>query len=81
VDAVLLGWCGANAPDDIWMGMQFVVWSRLATIYYFAHFLIIIPYLGLFEKPKQPPASISESVLGGGTGGAAAAAAKPMEKA
>ena len=81
VDAILLGWCGANAPDDVWMGLQFVVWSRLATAYYFLHFLVIIPYLGLFERPKQPPASIADSVLGGGTGAAAVAAAKPMEKA
>ena len=26
---VLLGWCGANAPDDVWLGLEFVVWSRL----------------------------------------------------
>jgi quinol-cytochrome oxidoreductase complex cytochrome b subunit len=81
VDCILLGWCGANAPDDVWMGMQFVVWSRIATVYYFVHFLVIIPYLGLFERPKQPPTSIAEAVLGGGSGAAAAATAKPMEKA
>jgi quinol-cytochrome oxidoreductase complex cytochrome b subunit len=81
VDCILLGWCGANAPDDVWMGMQFVVWSRIATVYYFVHFLVIIPYLGLFERPKQPPASIAEAVLGGGSGAAAAVTAKPMEKA
>jgi len=80
-DCVLLGWCGANAPDDVWMGMEFVVWSRIGTIYYFAHFLLIVPYLGLFEKPKQPPASIAKPVLGGGAGALAAVAAEPMEKA
>ena len=81
VDCVLLGWCGANQPDAIWLGMEFVIWSRLATLYYFAYFLVIIPYLGLFEKPIQPPASIADAVLGGGKADTAAAAAKPMEKA
>ncbi|HKK28831.1 MAG TPA: cytochrome b/b6 [Alphaproteobacteria bacterium] len=79
-DCILLGWCGANSPDDTWLGIEFVVWSRLATAYYFAHFLLIIPYLGLFEKTKQPPASIAEPVLGGGPAGAVVATAKPMEK-
>ncbi len=80
-DCVLLGWCGAHAPDDVWLGMGFVFWSRIGTIFYFVYFLVIIPYLGLFERPKQPPASISEPVLGGGAAGMAAAPAKPMEKA
>jgi ubiquinol-cytochrome c reductase cytochrome b/c1 subunit len=81
LNCILLGWCGANSPDDVWMGLEFLVWSRLATVFYFGYFLVIIPYLGLFERPIQPPASIAESVLGGGKGAAAAAAAKPMEKA
>ena len=39
--------------------------DRLAifTFYYFAHFLIILPMLGLVEKTKPLPNSISESVL------------------
>jgi len=36
--------------------------------------------LGIFERPKPVPKSISEAVLGGGTSGAASTA-KPMEKA
>ena len=39
--------------------------SRVATTYYFVHFLFIIPFLGFFEKTKPLPISISEPVLGG----------------
>jgi ubiquinol-cytochrome c reductase cytochrome b/c1 subunit len=34
------------------------------TVYYFAFFLIIMPLLGIFEKTKPLPNSISDSVLG-----------------
>ena len=36
---------------------------RSATVWYFAHFFIIVPALGYFEKPKPLPDSISEAVL------------------
>lgn len=65
-DAVLLGFCGANPPEGIW-----VIASRLATVYYFAHFLIILPILGRVERTRPLPASISAPVLGGGLAGAA----------
>jgi quinol-cytochrome oxidoreductase complex cytochrome b subunit len=38
--------------------------SRIFTVYYFAFFLIVMPLLGIFEKTKPLPNSISESVLG-----------------
>ena len=38
--------------------------AQLATAYYFAFFLIILPLLGLFETPKRMPNSITEAVLG-----------------
>ena len=41
-----------------------MILSRLFTFYYFAYFLIILPLLGVFEKTKPLPNSISESVLG-----------------
>jgi len=44
---------------------QRVAIARVLTIYYFAHFIVILPLLGLFEKTKPLPNSISESVLGG----------------
>ena len=38
--------------------------SRILTIYYFLHFLVLFPVLGLVERPQSLPSSISESVLG-----------------
>src|ERR1700681_1316454 len=54
-----LGYLGSNPPEG-W----YVIFARLFTIYYFAYFLIILPILGLVEKTKPLPNSISESILG-----------------
>jgi ubiquinol-cytochrome c reductase cytochrome b/c1 subunit len=74
---ILLGVCGAHKPEGIW-----VVLSRVCTLWYYLHFLVITPVLGKLETPLPLPDSISRAVLqtGGGPlpGGATA---KPMEKA
>jgi hypothetical protein len=54
-----------------------VTYGQLGTLYYFLFFLVILPLLGWFERPKPLPKSIAEPVLGGG----ALAGAKTMEKA
>ena len=54
-----LGWLGAKPAEGI-----YVVLARILTVYYFAHFIIILPLLGIFEKTKPLPNSISDSVLG-----------------
>ncbi len=72
--AVLLGWLGSKPPEGV-----YVTLSRLATAYYFIHFLVILPLLGTFEKTKPLPASIADSVLGSSYGGAHAAAAAAPE--
>ena len=41
--------------------------ARVATAYYFIHFLIILPVLGYKEKTIPIPLSIMEPVLGGST--------------
>jgi ubiquinol-cytochrome c reductase cytochrome b/c1 subunit len=73
-----LGVCGAHRPEGIW-----VVLSRICTLYYFLHFLVLLPLLGKLERPLPLPESISKPVLGRRGGGPlpGAAAAKPMEKA
>ncbi len=38
--------------------------SQILTLYYFAFFLLILPILGLTERPKNEPESIAKSVLG-----------------
>jgi ubiquinol-cytochrome c reductase cytochrome b subunit len=76
VACILLGYAGSQPAEGIWL-----IIARVASIYYFAHFLIILPLLGKLERPRPLPASISEPVLKGGGRLATAAAAKPMEKA
>jgi quinol-cytochrome oxidoreductase complex cytochrome b subunit len=56
-----LGWLGSKPAEG-----GYVIAARILTTYYFAHFLIILPLLGFFEKTKPVPNSISESVLKGG---------------
>jgi ubiquinol-cytochrome c reductase cytochrome b subunit len=66
-----LGYLGSQPPEG-----GYVIAARILTAYYFIHFLVILPLLGLFETPKPRPASISEAVLGG-SGRPAASAAAP----
>ena len=41
-----------------------VVWlSRILAVYYYAYFLVVLPLLGLKEKPLPVPESISSPVL------------------
>jgi ubiquinol-cytochrome c reductase cytochrome b subunit len=79
VVCILLGWLGAKPAEGI-----YVIAARIATAYYFAHFLIVLPLLGFFEKPLPMPNSIVESVLGHSVKGAGGmpvgAAAEPQAK-
>ena len=59
-DVLVLGYCGGKPAEE-----PYVMLSQIATMYYFAHFLIILPILSWVEKTKPLPASISESVLHG----------------
>lgn len=57
VAMLALGYAGAKPPEGaaVWIG-------RVATIYYFLHFLVIVPVLGKFEKTLPLPKSIHEEV-------------------
>jgi ubiquinol-cytochrome c reductase cytochrome b/c1 subunit len=57
-DVVVLGICGANPPEG-W----YVPIAQLATVYYFFHFLILLPVLGKIERPLPLPPSIADAVL------------------
>ncbi|MEQ9346205.1 MAG: cytochrome b N-terminal domain-containing protein [Thalassospira sp.] len=66
IDTFILGYCGAKAPDDNFMGipgLRLIVMGQLSTLYYFAHFLVVMPLVGKMERTKPLPVSISESVL------------------
>lgn len=62
-----LGWCGAKNPDDYVLGIEgfkFLYLGQFLTLYYFVYFLVILPVMGIVEKPKERPASIEAAVLG-----------------
>jgi ubiquinol-cytochrome c reductase cytochrome b subunit len=65
-----LGYLGSQPAQG-----GYVIASRILTAYYFIHFIIILPVLGLIERPKPLPASITEAVLAK-SGGAEEAGAK-----
>ena len=55
-----LGYVGAMPAEGLYLLI-----ARVATAYYFIHFLIILPVLGFKEKTIPLPLSITEPVLGG----------------
>ena len=91
----ILGCVGAQTPDDpfyLWLVFFSIYFGyadgfylsalfvgKVATLWYFLHFLVILPLLGKMERPLPLPDSISQPVLGGGSVGTDPA--KPMEKA
>ena len=58
VTVILLGYLGAKPPEGIYL-----ILARIATAYYFVHFLILLPLLGRYEKNDPLPMSISDPVL------------------
>jgi ubiquinol-cytochrome c reductase cytochrome b subunit len=69
LDCVLLGYAGSQSTDAaLALGAVQVplLWlARLGTAYYFAYFWVLMPLVGLIEKPKPLPESIAKPVLGG----------------
>ena len=92
VACLVLGLCGAKLPDDpvipglasFTLGdaqLNSYVWlSRIASLYYFAYFLVILPVLGLIETPLPVPESISAPVLSHPASAPAGAVASPEKR-
>ena len=59
-DVLILGYVGAMPAEGLYLLI-----ARVATAYYFLHFLVILPILGLKERTLPIPLSITEPVLGG----------------
>jgi len=55
---LVLGWVGSQHPE----GAPLII-GRVATVYYFLHFLVLLPLVSRIEKPKPLPESISQPVL------------------
>ena len=72
IDCLVLGYIGGQPVNATTLTV-----GRIAEIWYFAHFLVILPVLGKFERPLPLPTSIAQAVL---KGGAPATARAPMEK-
>lgn len=55
IDFVVLTWVGAQVPNELnsWI-------SLIASAYWFGYFLVIMPLLGVLEKPLPQPATIEE---------------------
>ena len=58
IDVIVLGYIGAKPPEG-----TYLIIGRIATIYYFVHFILIMPLLGFKEKTNPLPMSISDPVL------------------
>jgi ubiquinol-cytochrome c reductase cytochrome b subunit len=72
IDVLILGVCGVKPVEQPWIAI-----SQLATMYYFLHFLVILPLISRFETPLPLPSSITDSVLHGETAEAAPAGQTP----
>ncbi len=75
-DFFLLMWCGAMPAEQ-----PYVIISQLATFYWFGFFLVILPLLGVLEKPLPLPATIEEDFQAhyGKKGGDGASHTQPAE--
>lgn len=50
LNCFVLGWIGGKPPEGVYL-----IIGRLATLYYFVHFLIFLPFLPRYEKTKPLP--------------------------
>jgi ubiquinol-cytochrome c reductase cytochrome b subunit len=55
IDCILLGYVGGKPPEE-----PFLTISRVASVYYFFHFLILVPLIAKYEKPLPLPKSLDE---------------------
>ena len=53
LDFLVLMYIGAKPAEGV-----FLIVGRIATAYWFIHFLLVMPIVGLVETPREPPKSI-----------------------
>ncbi len=77
ITCVALGYLGSKPPEG-----GYLIAARVFTIYYFVHFLIVMPIVGLIETPRPKPRTIADSIFkhGGGGGYVAQPATAAAEK-
>ena len=57
LDCLILGYIGAKPAEG-----AFIIIGQWATFYYFFHLIVLIPLIGILERPRPIPESISASV-------------------
>ena len=60
IDVLVLGYVGAMPAEGIYL-----VLARVGTVYYFLHFIVILPVVGYLEKTDPLPINISDAVMSG----------------
>ena len=61
IDFFILGYVGLKPAEGLYLLI-----ARIGLVYYFVFFFIISPFIGLIEKTKELPASISDIYIGKG---------------
>jgi ubiquinol-cytochrome c reductase cytochrome b subunit len=56
IDFMILMWIGAQPAEGIYL-----IIGRLATAYWFVHFLLVMPIIGLIEKPLPQPETVEQA--------------------
>lgn len=74
IDVLALGYLGAIPPEG-----NAVIASQIFTLYYFAHFLLVLPIIGMIETPKPMPNTIAETFTHRGEDSGHGARAVPAE--
>lgn len=55
VNVIILGWVGGKSPDGIYL-----IIGRLSTLYYFFHFIVLLPLLSRIEPVEELPKDIED---------------------
>ena len=60
---IFLGYVGSQSADATLFGLPLSIFGLAATAVYYGFFLVVIPLLNKYEKGRELPPSIHESVL------------------
>ena len=64
IDCIGLGYLGSKPPEG-----GYLIVAQICTAYYFIHFLVIMPIVGIIETPKPRPRTIANSIFGSSSHG------------
>jgi len=57
IDCIVLGYIGGKPAEG-----AYIIIGQIATTYYFVHLIVLVPLIGIIERPKPVPESISSAV-------------------